>query len=752
MTVALCSVETSPMDRHFGACSGQATTVRPSRSQGRRSKSLRTQRPHSEVQCAPPAFQPPRAVSCGPRSTYTSSRSRGPRGRSRDIRRGSGACTSYRAMISNGQVLANCAAEVFAEEEKIEAEPNMQAQHALKEEQEEDEDEEEYCDEAAAYIAGLLEEAVDDYSDEMVFEILHKHEAPRIFDVPEPPIPEEDESTIAEDEADELAKEATLAFSEAAMEVTKLAFDEAEFDFVNGAVQDYDDLYDCEEAVSVLSCAEYLEEDQMEEDASEAAEWAAQQIVHSLPEQAADRMANIRTMMQATLEAACDSGELADVLERVREERGKLQSLPSAFTLSPCTRPTLARKFQPRMEGAPVPEEPFPFDCLPPTTPVAKSFAPVLETPLANEQLCRQIASSTLQSLYAQASKSLAQQVQKVAPKPVVPKPQPKPSDDKACESAIMKARLAFMSAVNNGKLEKAVEEVVREKKQSSFGAACEKMRNALVGALEDGRLRNAIKEKKEQESLCEVRDKMRNVFVGALEDGRLEATLQQFKLEALVEQARKALVTAASSGELESAINEVSLGTQNVTPEVTAVAPRAPAAPSAPPGSPTRRRFTGARTVVAPAAAACTVHAPVPPQTPRTPKQPAGARPGVRRPGRASTLNSSAEEAPAEQAQQILPPAASAPFRRREDRPTSARRGGRPTALELDLGLTAGSISAEAPLTPRGAFSSAAVESLRLLSKQNAVGTKFTPLKPSTLNSASSLARTMGRERTAAY
>jgi len=319
-----------------------------------------------------------------------------------------------------------------------------------------------------------------------------------------------------------------------------------------------------------------------------------------------------------------------------------------------------------------------------------------------------------------------------------------------------MKARLAFMSAVNNGKLEKAVEEVVREKKQSSFGAACEKMRNALVGALEDGRLRNAIKEKKEQESLCEVRDKMRNVFVGALEDGRLEATLQQFKLEALVEQARKVLVTAASSGELEAAINEVSLGTQNVTPEVTAVAPRAPAAPSAPPGSPTRRRFTGARTVVAPAAAACTVHAPAPPQTPRTPKQPAGARPGVRRPGRASTLNSSAEEAPAEQGQhackEILPPAASAPFRRRADRPTSARRGGRPTALELDLGLTAGSISAEAPLTPRGAFSSAAVESLRLLSKQNAVGTKFTPLKPSTLNSATSLARTMGREHTAVY
>jgi hypothetical protein len=58
-----------------------------------------------------------------------------------------------------------------------------------KNDEESDEDE---CGEASAFISTLLQEAVDDYSDESVYQIIHENNAPRVFDVPEPPIPEED--------------------------------------------------------------------------------------------------------------------------------------------------------------------------------------------------------------------------------------------------------------------------------------------------------------------------------------------------------------------------------------------------------------------------------------------------------------------------------------------------------------------------------------------------------------------------------
>ena len=46
-------------------------------------------------------------------------------------------------------------------------------------------------DEESEFISALIHDVVDDYSDNMVFEMLHNNEATRVYDVPEPSIPED---------------------------------------------------------------------------------------------------------------------------------------------------------------------------------------------------------------------------------------------------------------------------------------------------------------------------------------------------------------------------------------------------------------------------------------------------------------------------------------------------------------------------------------------------------------------------------
>lgn len=666
----------------------------------------------------------------------------------------------------------------------------------------------EAIDEASTFISGLLMEAVDDYSDEMVYEIRHKYEAAQVFDVPEPPIPEEDETAFEEDEANELyapviygaedagdAQDIKVAFGEAAMEITLLALEKANMDFVGGMDEDsFYDVYDNEDVVSVISEVDYMD------DADAVAAEVAQELVLTVPDQVDKQMAqqleHIRSLMKDTLQLACDNGQLEGMLQHVVEERREGSRvrepeeswwLPSTSILPRCTRPSFSRRLQPQPEGAPVMEEPFPFDCLPPTPAVAKASAPSSEAALqrsalkAREGAAREIASANLQHLYAQASKALAlaQPDQKTAPV----------AEPAAVQKTIAQARAAFQTAANDGKLERLLQEIVDKKKQDEFKAAQHKMRHTLVDAMEDGRLDDALTQFK-FERMC---SQAREVLLDAATSGRLEAAMREVAMPKETPEAAPACVPTLApsppkepqsparrrfSGARATAVSsEASAQPQPVAP----VAPRAPTTPSC--GSPRKARLSitsspasptpappatrpagrpGARptSMLALATADCQPETPTP--TSATPVPPAGARPGVRRPGRSSTSGmialGPAEEAPGEQATTTTPCAASVgppgPLRHSSRRHTEgprqqaclSARGSGPTALELDHGLAAGSISAAAApggsMTPRGA-----AEMLRL-SKHVAFGTGLLPTLPS--KAAGSLAWSMGLEHSA--
>lgn len=347
------------------------------------------------------------------------------------------------------------------------------------------------------------------------------------------------------------------------------------------------------------------------------------------------------------------------------------------------------------------------MDCLPLSKPVANPLAPSSQEHVV---FCRQMASQTLQHLYKQASVSLA------PPAAAAPAP-PVPVTPSAMQTAVAQARSALMQALDNGQLEAALSEVMTEP--------------------------------------VDVREKMKDVLVGAMEDGRLEQALRESKVERACLQARQVLIDAVDSGRLEAAINEVSMAME--VPVAVCAAPAVPMSPAPPSGCPTRRPFAGGRNVVAspaptsaasdsqaqpvapsapkppscgsprkarPAtmlsmasedvASATEPSAPAVPQAPKTPIQPGGTRPGVRRPCRASTLSISVPESAEEQVHKEEPPtppavSASQPLRRR---PGSARGRG-PTALELDLQLEAGSMSAASG--PTGAMTPRGAEKLRL-------------------------------------
>merc|ERR1719217_1403295 len=93
----------------------------------------------------------------------------------------------------------------------------------------------------------------------------------------------------------------------------------------------------------------------------------------------------------------------------------------------------------------------------------------------------------------------------------------------------MLQAREALIRATNDGSLEQVIDEVVREKK-----------------------------EKDAEDYLNSAREKMKNALVNAMEDGRLELALHQHKVEQTLAKARAILAEAAESGRLECAIAEV--------------------------------------------------------------------------------------------------------------------------------------------------------------------------------------------------
>lgn len=820
MTVTVCPPEMPQFDCQFGASAGLANS-RPVRSQSRRAKSQRCTPQQREVQCAPVVAHPPRAGSCGPRSA---ARMRGIRGRSRDLRRGGGSCTGY--WVAGGAtsqdpecsapnvasvveertpvpeqktevfknrpsvgtwlaprkdlkpkalcavpkpVVPDCfvacaspdvvertppapapapalediaelrrqACEMFAQanldgrlhralEEMLE-----ERQADAKNDEESDEDE---CGEASAFISTLLQEAVDDYSDESVYQIIHENNAPRVFDVPEPPIPEEDESALEEEEADDIEapeiyaasdvgsdcmEDVGIAFDDAAAEVTMLAVEQAEASYCDGfrgedrsgvsgmaehisdeANEDLDEIRErmrnlfevAYENGKLVEAFETMKEDlELSEDqasnepenvdahlaieASAFAEDPADEDLESIDE--------IRQRMRDQLEAACDSGKLAEVFDSLKadmEREDQEWPLPSACSLSPCSRPAFARQLQPKPLGAPVQEEPFPCDCLPPSTAVASSLAPTSEamaprllSPTSNERLCRKFAAANLKELYTEAAETNPQ-----AAANVVLEDEPKQVfGTMSLQDVISQAREMLISAATSGKLEAAIEEVVHEK---------------------------------ERETMTNIRDNIRNTLVQAMEDGRLENALCAHHFEATCAKAREALVGAAATGRLQEAIREVTEEKQEA--EMAAQQPHPPAmpappaarpatAPSPPNGCPLRRRLAGGRSIVASAAPVSEVCAAAPaapvaptppsdlvPTPPQAPMQPTAPRPQI------------AQGCSSPRRPRIAVPSGSSPAFE-PPAPTTPRPTGRPGSRSRAMLATAPEGSHEQPVAP---------------------------------------------------
>mmetsp|Transcript_135265 Transcript_135265/g.246644 ORF Transcript_135265/g.246644 Transcript_135265/m.246644 type:complete len:802 (-) Transcript_135265:109-2514(-) len=383
----------------------------------------------------------PRAGSRSSRSPCVAARSRA-RGRSRDVCLGSSplnnACV-YSA-IDTLNVQSNM---VNVEKEEKDSCDDQSAStndmNFIMKPGEESEEEDNDMEVGLEFITSLLDDAVDDYTDEAVHEVVFAGEAPVVYSVPEPPIAEEEVEDIdaqeveseqdefvdaqevhsdqdlldaqdvkeverEEDEEDELETMFSV-FGATALELTKASIDEATESFclsmvnaAEGADVDEDD----EDAVTVLSSDGYSEEEQ--DQVAVVAEQMAREFVWEPPP------------------------ELTPEVPEKAHSTAMETILPAANTLSTCTRCSFSRRLRPAAPDAPVPEEPFPMDCLPPSQTVAPALAPRAEafqllmgastttasftstatrstvfTTEAREKLCRALATATLQQLWLRA-------------------------------------------------------------------------------------------------------------------------------------------------------------------------------------------------------------------------------------------------------------------------------------------------------------------------------------------------------------
>mmetsp|Transcript_23882 Transcript_23882/g.37434 ORF Transcript_23882/g.37434 Transcript_23882/m.37434 type:complete len:1024 (-) Transcript_23882:249-3320(-) len=504
---------------------------------------------------------------------------------------------------------------------------------------------------ASAFICSLLDEVVDDYSDEAIYEIRHQHEAARVFEVPWPTIEEEDECSLMDEEEAELIEEeeevqvASTVYSSTAELITKDAVEKAADHFMNAAFHGLsldrestwsDSDGDCEEVLSVgssgESCADDLEEEEAAQDLAAKIVWTQpadggalrdvvgdtdmKEIAEDKEDDALDALEFIRLKMRSILEAACDNGSLETTITNVQNkdtEVGSLESirlkmrdilqaaaedgrldtvltdmdvedppeLPAASSLSPCTRPSFTRQFHPRLTAAPVPEEPFPCDCLPPSTAVARSMTPAGEAwlclmtqhaeasltpippiaPEANERMCRALAVAALQALYSKHDLPAAplQAAHEVS------------ASSRTADvgfKARAEARDVLAQAVMDGRLEAAIEEIKRERE-----------------------------EQERLEQLEKVRCKMQATLVKAAEDGRLKKAYEDLKFEQMCEQVRSGLIAALESGALEAAIRDEHEAARK---PAAALVPSRPVGSSTSACSPARRRIAGGRTVTA--------------------------------------------------------------------------------------------------------------------------------------------------------
>mmetsp|Transcript_29748 Transcript_29748/g.81498 ORF Transcript_29748/g.81498 Transcript_29748/m.81498 type:complete len:701 (-) Transcript_29748:105-2207(-) len=279
----------------------------------------------------------------GPRRAGHSSRSRGPlRGRSRGAsgaRRQSPCSTPVVAPPAVGEGATQLGEDV----EEANIEDVEQAEVISFEEadsvvatQPAESDEEEVatlglgmC--AASLVSGLLDEAVDDYTDTKVREVGYALEADCVYLEYEPPIPE-------------------------------------------------DEFEDACSVVSVDSTAEDICYEDIAATMSHAIVTGEQENLSDDDNPDFDMSDATRIKVRLALQDAFDDGTLERLLEMAAHEaRASSPSWPLARAQSPCTRRNFQHHLCPCGDGPPVPEEPFPMDCLPMSTAVARATAPETE-------------------------------------------------------------------------------------------------------------------------------------------------------------------------------------------------------------------------------------------------------------------------------------------------------------------------------------------------------------------------------------
>lgn len=372
-----------------------------------RSQRVAPQRFYEAVCGHPPAVQPlaPRAVSSGARRGGPIGRPRGPsRGRSRGVCGGNhrSALVCGPSVVTLEPAPTTAVAEDVIRSEAADAlaqptEPAVAEQRdAVLLAPEEDSDEDSglwFC--AKGAISDLLDEAVDDYAEEAVREVVYANEAPQVFPEFEPPIPEaEDEDAEEEDDSSEDSSEdATTAKPE--YECEKISE-------TNGAVAAALTLSVILEAVGGMttgSCG--LTNFRREETTTESSETVldaeivmqdeddAVSVVSS-PASESDNDDAPVLVQRIAEDIVCGGGlpSVDEILSASKEAAREPEvQWPSICRLAACTRPRFERRLRPSTAGPPVPEAPFPMDCLPLSAPVARSLPPSAELSLAGRRL-----------------------------------------------------------------------------------------------------------------------------------------------------------------------------------------------------------------------------------------------------------------------------------------------------------------------------------------------------------------------------
>lgn len=242
---------------------------------------------------------------------------------------------------------------------------------------------------AQAWVSDLLDDALEEYIDGNVYDLMYQDDAmPVVTDDAMPVITEPEHFKICEEGED--------------CEVTSHPASDDVLDVPDDWSDNSEEVAD--DDVSIISFASNCEFDSREEEVAEAAAQVAHLIVQ----------APLNGFI-ATADACNDEDALETEVETLKRDLDKMinsrsykvltMQMPSTSELQPCSRPSFARRLAPQDAGPPVPEEPFPGDCLPLSQPVACSMPPSAE--IANyygPASAQESSSAPLGSIFATSS------------------------------------------------------------------------------------------------------------------------------------------------------------------------------------------------------------------------------------------------------------------------------------------------------------------------------------------------------------